>query len=347
MIKYLRMAQCALLLAALAALALPTAPPARAQEVMTEGYTSTIALTATWADLVGTYSGMASVPSFVHNSGNGSIVVFYGASASAPTSTGVIVKPGETVRGNAAHVWARTIGSAGSVQAGTVAIARTITGSVASGAADSGAPIKMGCVYNSSFPTFTTGQRGDCQIDNKGALITRLAFDGTYIDAVNGTMGDALTNTFSAYKHLTFGFAYNGATWDKLRGDTNGLAALPGLASTQWSYSSGATGILSNTTTAVTMKAAAGANVRIYVDSCQIITTAFGLAVPLAIRDGAGGTALWAGVVDTGGWTDPVTIPFIMPLKGTANTLLEVVTTTANVTGSVNVNCQGHTGAGS
>lgn len=36
---------------------------------------------------------------------------------------------------------------------------------VASGAADSGNPIKVGGKYNSTLPTFTDGQRGDFQID--------------------------------------------------------------------------------------------------------------------------------------------------------------------------------------
>lgn len=113
--------------------------------------------------------------------------------------------------------------------------------------------------------------------------------------------------------------------------------------STQWSYTSGTSPILSNTTTAVTIKAAAATGVRNYVDSCQIGSTALGASVPFAIRDGAGGTVLWADRPPTAGWLTPVVINFLPPLKGTAATLLEVVTTTADTSGTFDVNCQGHT----
>lgn len=108
-----------------------------------------------------------------------------------------------------------------------------------------------------------------------------------------------------------------------------------------WQYASGTTGILSNTTTAVTIKTAAGAGIRNYIKTCQITTTAFGAAVPLAIRDGAGGTVIWSNQVATSGWLTPQNITFEPPIRGTANTLLEVVTTTANTSGTAMVNCQG------
>lgn len=45
-------------------------------------------------------------------------------------------------------------------------------GGVASGATDSGNPVKVGGVYNSSAPTLTDGQRGDLQLDAAGNLKT-------------------------------------------------------------------------------------------------------------------------------------------------------------------------------
>ena len=54
---------------------------------------------------------------------------------------------------------------------------------------------------------------------------------------------------------------------------------------------------------------------------------------------------LFAVTVPTAGYLQPFTVVFQTPLKGTANTLLEVVTTTANTSGSAMVNCQGHTGS--
>ena len=47
----------------------------------------------------------------------------------------------------------------------------------------------------------------------------------------------------------------------------------------------------------------------------------------------------------TAGWTLVQDINFNPPLRGTANTLVEIVTLTASVTGSVYCNLQGYTGS--
>lgn len=109
-----------------------------------------------------------------------------------------------------------------------------------------------------------------------------------------------------------------------------------------WSYVPDAAGIV-NTTTAVTIKAAAGADLRNYITGVQVSTnSALGAATVLAIRDGAAGTVLWRLAIPTtinpAGWT----ATFDPPLRGTANTLLEVVTLTASTTGGVWVNAQGY-----
>ena len=108
----------------------------------------------------------------------------------------------------------------------------------------------------------------------------------------------------------------------------------------RWSYAPAALGIV-NTTTAVTIKTAAGAGVRNVVTGIQIFAGTLGAGTEVAIRDGAAGTVLWRGLVGTGGAAYGVTFP--TPLRGTANTLLEVVTLTATVTGGVYVNVQGYT----
>jgi hypothetical protein len=224
----------------------------------------------------------------------------------------------------------------------------TITvGNVASGAADSGSPVKTGCVYNTTLPSPSTGQRVDTQCASRGETIVFLQ-NGSAQGAAYAAMNvDGVTASATANRLQTTSLAYalnNAGTWDRVRGDANALAVAPGLTATSWSYSNGATGILSNTTTAVTIKTAAGGSVRNFIDSCSINTTAFGASVPVAIRDGAGGTVLWAHNVPTAGFLQPVNIHFAMPLRGTANTLLEVVTPTANTSGTVWLNCQGHTG---
>ena len=47
-----------------------------------------------------------------------------------------------------------------------------IAGSVASGIADSGNPVKIGGVFNSTLPSVSTGSRVDLQLDSNGRLLT-------------------------------------------------------------------------------------------------------------------------------------------------------------------------------
>lgn len=236
-----------------------------------------------------------------------------------------------------------TIRSADGTTAGGVG------GDVANGVADSGNPVKIGAVDATAMAATTTGQRSNL-LSYDGALMTALttaSLGNAPADATAGQIGFVSNNTnFGAAMTLAVTpQVYTGSSLVSTRGDSNGLVVQRGLSSTYWTYSNGATGILSNTTTAVTIKTAAGASVRNYIDSCQINTTAFGTSVPLAIRDGAGGTVIWAMSVPTAGFLQPVTVSFGVPLRSTANTLLEVVTTTANTSGTVWVNCQGHTGS--
>lgn len=221
--------------------------------------------------------------------------------------------------------------------------------------------------YRSAGTTLTDAQVAKLQLDSTGnlktvnvagsAIIGKVAIDQTTpgttnLVAVAGNAGavgsfNAGADGFGAASSsglytLGFGLVFNGTTWDRARGDTNGQAMQKGLGG--WTYASGTIGILSNTTTAVTVKTAAGASVRNFIDSIQITTTAFTASVPIAIRDGAGGSVIWSAVVPTTGWLQPVTIVFETPLRSTANTLLEIVTTTANTAGTAMVNIQGHTG---
>lgn len=111
-----------------------------------------------------------------------------------------------------------------------------------------------------------------------------------------------------------------------------------------WQYAAAAGGI-SNTTTAVTIKGAAGAGIRNYLTGLQISSTALTNATEIAIRDGAGGTALWRGNIGTAGLLNGRDVIFETPLRGTANTLLEVVTITATgAATAVFVNAQGYVG---
>lgn len=130
-----------------------------------------------------------------------------------------------------------------------------------------------------------------------------------------------------------------------LPGDANGLVAKPySIAANDWKYAA-ATGGISNTTTAVTIKAAAGASIKNYITCLQLSSDPLGAATELAIRDGAAGTVLWRMKIGTAGIVNGLTVNFPTPLVGTANTLLEVITLSTSLTGGVFVNAQGFTAA--
>jgi hypothetical protein len=109
-----------------------------------------------------------------------------------------------------------------------------------------------------------------------------------------------------------------------------------------WSYAS-ATGGITNTTTAVTLKTASGAGIRNYITALQISSDALGVATEVVIRDGAAGTVLWRQKIGTAGLGGGLSIQLPSPIKSTANTLLEVATLTATVTGGIFINAQGYT----
>jgi hypothetical protein len=112
------------------------------------------------------------------------------------------------------------------------------------------------------------------------------------------------------------------------------------IPESDWQYAAAAAGIL-NTVTAVTFKTAAGAGIRNYITGFDIQWEALTTATEIAIRDGASGTVIWRGKIPAGaaGNRD---ITLLTPLKGTANTLLEVVTLTASVAGAVYFNARGY-----
>lgn len=106
-----------------------------------------------------------------------------------------------------------------------------------------------------------------------------------------------------------------------------------------WTYSAAAGGI-SNTTTAVTIKAAGAVGVKNYVKSMQINWGTLGAGTEIVLRKGAAGTVLWRGVATTAAGS--IDVPFETPVSSDAAQLLEVATLTATVTGGVYVNAQGY-----
>jgi hypothetical protein len=111
------------------------------------------------------------------------------------------------------------------------------------------------------------------------------------------------------------------------------------VAGATWSYAA-ASGDIVNTT-GVTVAAAAGAGIRRYIKSIQVINGHSTVSTDLQVRDGASGTVLHRGFAQAAG--GGYTCTFQPPLRGTANTLVEVA---CGTTGSaVYVNVQGYNSA--
>lgn len=133
-----------------------------------------------------------------------------------------------------------------------------------------------------------------------------------------------------------------GANCVPVAGDANGTVVQPAPSSTFWAYAPPVGGI-TNSATAVVVKAAAGAGVRNYVTSMQCWADALGAATELVVLDNV--TVIWRGKLQTNGLVDGTEITFSPPLRGTANTTVSVQTVTASVTGSVYCSFQGYTGS--
>lgn len=121
-------------------------------------------------------------------------------------------------------------------------------------------------------------------------------------------------------------------------------SASTGSTSSLWNYAAALGGIV-NTTTAVTIAAAAGSGLKNYITGYDVTYTALTNSTELAIRDGAGGTVLYRTWLPVGGpCTSPAFVQFDPAISGTANTLMEVVTLTATGAASaVWFNARGYT----
>lgn len=133
-----------------------------------------------------------------------------------------------------------------------------------------------------------------------------------------------------------------GQTADLLASLLGKLVTLPyALPGATWRYAAPAGGLVN--TTGVTAKAAAGAGIRNYVKSAQIMTSHQTINTEIEIRDGASGSVMWRGWAQSVG--GGATIQFDPPLRGTANTLVEIAEVSATGTAGVLVNLQGYEAA--
>lgn len=64
----------------------------------------------------------------------------------------------------------------------------SIVGNIASGATDSGNPVKIGAIFNTTQPTVTNAQRVDLQATARGALMVATGVDAFNVNNVTGTV---------------------------------------------------------------------------------------------------------------------------------------------------------------
>jgi hypothetical protein len=146
--------------------------------------------------------------------------------------------------------------------------------------------------------------------------------------------GRALTSDYTAVAA--------GDTADLITTLTGKLVTIPyANPANTWNYAAAAGGLVN--TTGVSAKAAAGASIRNYVTKVSIVNSHATISTEVVIRDGAAGTVLWRGWAQAAGGgqvekLDP-------PLRGTANTLIEIAEVTATATTGVLVNLQGFSAA--
>lgn len=101
----------------------------------------------------------------------------------------------------------------------------TASGNVADNGVDSGNPVKVGGKYNSTKPTYADGDRADLQVGQRGALIASLFANdsataiSSEADDSDGVSTSAAVNNLSVMARNTW---FNGTTWDRARGNTNG-----------------------------------------------------------------------------------------------------------------------------
>lgn len=155
-------------------------------------------------------------------------------------------------------------------------------GNVASGAADSGNPVKVGGKYNATLPTYTDGQRTETQYGSRGALEVQLMGAGSTTGAaVSASGADAVSNSTAGLNMYTFPRVFNGTTWDRVYGDLTSGAYVNirnGLMPAGTALNTYSAQISTNTTTTPTASTA-------YISSIVVAVTTAGTTSTVTIRD--------------------------------------------------------------
>lgn len=107
----------------------------------------------------------------------------------------------------------------------------TVTGNVASGATDSGNPVKVGGVFNTTLPTVTAAQRVDFQTDANGHLgitpfVSSAALADTRSNSPNQVTGVSSVGAATMPTSVEYPYLFNGTTWDRPRSIITGTDSI-------------------------------------------------------------------------------------------------------------------------
>lgn len=121
--------------------------------------------------------------------------------------------------------------------------AQQVQGNVAGAATDSGNPVKIGGVYNTTLPTYTNGQRTDLQVGSRGALNVTLFAPNTATGITAAAANDAL-GTVTSLIFMNYTYEYNGASWDRKKKPNNASRITSSAASTNGTVAKASAGDL-------------------------------------------------------------------------------------------------------
>lgn len=106
---------------------------------------------------------------------------------------------------------------------GTGTSSGQVQGTAAGNAAAAGNPVQVGGIYESTPSTYDNNDAVPLHTDTRGNLkITIFNADGTTGASVGAINADALAATANSLGVRSFGYVFNGTTFDRARGDTNG-----------------------------------------------------------------------------------------------------------------------------
>ncbi len=101
-----------------------------------------------------------------------------------------------------------------------------VSGDVASGATDSGNPVKVGGTVATSPPSYTNGTRGNLSLTTSAGLRVTVGGSGADVLVFN-TGSDGISTSQASFWTFAQVGVYNGTSWDRQRGDTFGTYNVP------------------------------------------------------------------------------------------------------------------------